>query len=190
MTAKEFFKKTRKFPFFEVIILAFILTADLVSKHIVAQNDTNTDVLGAFLRFTYAENKGASFSFLADKPWAPTFFLVISGVFIPALCVLLYFCRRLHWFGRLSLALIITGALGNFIDRVFLGYVRDFISVSFFSPIWNVADAALTVGVVCFAIYFIFIYKEPKKKKKEKIGETADGEVKDGSSSERDETSA
>ena len=87
---------------------------------------------------------------------------------------ILYRCRKRHFLMRLALALILAGALGNFIDRLVLHYVRDFVEIIFFGckvpllgysfPVFNVADMGLTVGVIVFLVYFIVIYKEPKKK--------------------------
>lgn len=56
----------------------------------------------------------------------------------------------------LGLSMLISGAIGNFIDRVFLGYVRDFINIEIFPFVFNVADALITFGVICFAVYLIF----------------------------------
>ena len=64
-----------------------------------------------------------------------------------------------------SYGLILGGAIGNLIDRVFLGYVRDFIKFSFFSFNFNIADACLTIGVILFVIYLIFFDDFFKSKK-------------------------
>ena len=63
--------------------------------------------------------------------------------------------------------LIIAGALGNFLDRLFLGYVRDFISFNIFNPIFNIADSSLTIGVALFIIHSLLdMMKEGRKGKK------------------------
>ncbi|GHV02965.1 lipoprotein signal peptidase [Clostridia bacterium] len=163
-------KKTKtfilKFPIFDAIILALTLAIDLLSKHFIAKYNTNSPVLGELVRFDYVKNTGAAFSFLGDKAWAPTFFIVLAALIIPAIGAFLYFSRKNGIVCRLALTLIISGALGNWLDRVFLGYVRDFIAVSFFPPIFNGADSWLTIGIVLFLIYYIFLYKDPKKSAK------------------------
>ena len=71
-----------------------------------------------------------------------------------------------------SLGLICGGAIGNLVDRIFLGYVRDFIKFSFFSFNFNIADACLTIGVILFAVYLIFfddVFKKGNKVKDIKI---------------------
>ena len=166
MKFKEFCKKyILRFPVIELIVFAIILFLDLLSKGLVANAAYKAypngpalyrvNVLGEFLQIRYAENTGAAWSFLADAPWAKTFLLVMAGVAIPAFIAYLFFNRKKSLLLRISLAMIITGALGNFLDRVFLGYVRDFISFSFFNPIFNVADSSLTIGVCLFILYAI-----------------------------------
>ena len=59
-------------------------------------------------------------------------------------------------------ALIISGGLGNLIDRLFLGYVVDYIKLSFFSPICNFADYCITFGTIILIIYVVFFYKDIK----------------------------
>ena len=188
MKVKEFFKKyILRFPVIEIIIFALVLTIDLVSKTLVANAAYAADpsnpeslyikVLGDFLRITYAENEGAAWSFLAGVPWAQTFFLILGAVAIPGFIVYLCFNRKKGMLIRVSLTLIIVGAAGNFIDRLFLKYVRDFISFSFFNPIFNIADSALTIGVGLFILYAILdIVNDGKKRKageeKEKKTET------------------
>lgn len=65
------------------------------------------------------------------------------------------------------MGLILGGAIGNLIDRIFLGYVRDFIRMSIFSFTFNIADACLCVGLVLIAIHIIFFDTRTNTKKKE-----------------------
>ena len=64
--------------------------------------------------------------------------------------------------------MIVSGAIGNFIDRIVLGYVRDFISIEFFSFVFNIADLLITVGVCCYIVYTIIQSVKEMKEKKEK----------------------
>ena len=71
------------------------------------------------------------------------------------------------------IAIIIAGTIGNFIDRIFLGYVRDFISIKLFSFVFNLADLFITIGVICFVIYIIIdCVKDIKDKKGKGDGNT------------------
>ena len=73
-----------------------------------------------------------------------------------------------HPLARLSLSLLMGGAVGNMIDRLFQGYVVDFLNFYPFGydfPIFNTADICITVGVALLLVYIIFVYKEPPKDK-------------------------
>lgn len=158
-----------------ILIFVAVLVLDQVSKILVAANQTNTDVLGKLVRFIYVENRGAAFAFLDGKEWAPTFFIIVS-----ALIMLLFFFIYVKYGSRhkvfkLSLLLILTGAVGNFIDRIAFGYVRDFISISFFPAIFNVADAAITIGGALFVIYFLFLDEEAIIKHRKKNDDSNSG---------------
>ena len=75
--------------------------------------------------------------------------------------------NRNFWF-RASLILLIAGGLGNIFDRVFLGYVRDFVYFEIINfAVFNLADSELTIGCILLIVYVIFFYK-PEDKKKEK----------------------
>lgn len=106
---------------------------------------------------TRLHNTGAAFSFLASAGgWQRWFFIAIAVAVTALVCVWLKrMPRRGHAWLAASLALIVGGAIGNVIDRVFRGYVVDFLSVHWdrwFFPAFNVADSALTVGAVILLI--------------------------------------
>lgn len=123
------------------------------------------------LQMQYSRNKGAAFSMLAnleDHYRVPFFFIVTFA----AVVMILFYLRSTplhHWFTRLGLVMILAGAIGNFIDRVHLGYVIDFIDVKWnlFGwkhdfAIFNVADIAINVGVIMLILDMI-IHREKKK---------------------------
>jgi len=105
-----------------------------------------------WLNMTLAHNYGAAFSFLSDAGgWQRWVFTVLSSAVSLVLLAWLLRLPRQEWRTGLSLGLIIGGAVGNLIDRVQLGYVVDFIDVYFGDwhyPAFNIADSAITVGVV------------------------------------------
>ena len=116
------------------------------------------------LRLAY--NAGAAFSFLSDAGgWQRWFFVVLAVV---VTVVLLVWLARLSARDRLTaagLALVIGGALGNLIDRVAYGHVIDFIDVywntSLHWPAFNIADSAITVGVVLLLLQSLFFRDSP-----------------------------
>ncbi len=137
-------------------------------------------VIGNFFRITFIENPGLAFGFdpgIDFKLWVSLFSLIASI----ALVIYLYTIRKKHFSMRFAVALILGGAIGNLIDRVFYGVfygyaplfygrVVDFLDFDFFKfslfgrnfdrwPIFNVADAAVTVGV----LLLIFFYPKDKK---------------------------
>lgn len=138
-------------------VLAIIwLIADLVSKHFAVlelkEKQQIIDVLPV-LRWAYAENHGAAFSFLAAQGgWQKWFFLAIGVVATLVLIRLIGQSKSGTFFTPFGYASILGGALGNIYDRATLGYVRDMISVyyepiHFYFAIFNVADMAISIGV-------------------------------------------
>ena len=126
--------------------------------------DGVTKVIDNFFHFTYAENTGASFSFLAGKSWAQTFFKILT-VFALIIFTLLtvYFVKTKQRWLSVSMIITVAGTIGNFIDRIALSYVRDFISFIFGSyrfPVFNVADICLVVGVIMIIFYVLFLDKD------------------------------
>jgi signal peptidase II len=109
-----------------------------------------------FVNLTLAHNPGAAFSFLAGASGWQRWFFVIVAVVVSA--VILEWLRRLPRHEKavaVSLALILGGAIGNVIDRVLYGYVVDFVDFYYGTwhwPAFNVADAAISVGVVILLV--------------------------------------
>lgn len=111
-------------------------------------------VLEDFWHFRYVENPGAAWGFLSTSAAAfrTPFFLVVSA--LAMVFIVAYFRKTAAEQGllRFALALVFGGAIGNFLDRVRLGYVIDFIDWHWFDkatwPTFNVADAAISVGVI------------------------------------------
>ena len=119
--------------------------------------------------WTLRHNTGAAFSFLADAGgWQRWFFAVIAVV-VSAVIVL--WIKRLEQHEKwqaVALALILGGAIGNVIDRIWLGYVVDFIHVYYQQwhfPAFNIADSAISIGVVMIIIDSIREYRAEQKNK-------------------------
>ncbi len=130
----------------------------------------------------YAENRGAAFSILQDQI---VFFIISTSVLI---CLISFFFYKLIGHKKYRpinclLVFLLAGAMGNFIDRIRLGYVIDFLYFKLIDfPIFNVADSYITVSLVLLVILLLFVYKEDdfaiffKQKKEELITENEEDE--------------
>lgn len=150
-------------PFF--LLAAFIVAADQGVKYLVRANialGQHVSFLPGVMDLTFVKNTGAAFSMLEEHTWLLT---LLSGVVAVILAVLL--ARRIlpHWFGQLALGLLLGGAVGNFIDRLLLGYVTDMFATAFVNfPVFNVADIAVVVGGVLLCVHVILFMKDEDKK--------------------------
>ncbi|HEP1793452.1 TPA: signal peptidase II [Streptococcus suis] len=146
----------RKFGF--PIVAAVLIVLDQLVKAWTVANialDTVEPFIPGFMSLAYLRNYGAAWSILQNQQW---FFTIVTIAAVTGL--IWYYVKQIK--GSLwtlfSLALMIAGALGNFIDRIRLGYVVDMFHLDFISfPVFNVADMCLSVGV---GILFICIMKE------------------------------
>ncbi len=143
-----------------VFIALAVLALDQASKYLCAAwlptlpNGTFPLIDGVFA-LSYVENRGAAFGMLED---ARAFFIVATVLVCGAV---IYFAvkeyKRLPALMKVSLALILSGALGNFIDRVFLGYVRDMLYFELINfPVFNVADSAICIGAALLILDLYF----------------------------------
>lgn len=134
------------------ITIAAVLAADLISKYMIAASGIKDIVLiPGFFHITYLENTGMAWSMLSGQTGL---LALISAVAIGVMLRYLL-TKKPDRLTSFALALMIGGAAGNLFDRLFLGYVRDFLNFYIFSydfPVFNIADAALCVGVFLLLI--------------------------------------
>lgn len=134
------------------------------------------------INFCHIKNLGAAWGMFSDNRWV---FIVISSVAIIGLPIFLYKYRKAPFLFGFSLSLIIGGAIGNMIDRLFApnGYVTDFIEFAFMDfPVFNVADICVCVGAFMLFIYLAFLDKvvfPPDEKKKAEEVNAAEEEKND-----------
>lgn len=151
-----------------VVCAGLIVFVDQLSKKLIVENlqqeGNSVSVINGLLNFTLSYNDGMAFGLGSSVfRWAFVAIMVIVGV------VLIYLMFNPKYSSPLFLsaaALVIGGGIGNAIDRVLYGYVVDFLAVSFFPPICNIADYAITIGTVLLLIYVIFVYGKKDNKKK------------------------
>ncbi len=151
-------------------IAAVIVIADQITKYVASAELKMYEAIAVMpmFNFTLMHNEGAAFSFLSDAGgWQRWFFTAISLI---VSIVLVFWIRSLkpeEKFQALAFSFILGGAIGNLIDRVRLGYVVDFIDIyynAYHWPAFNIADSAITVGVVILIVDTIFpnLFKKNK----------------------------
>jgi signal peptidase II len=149
-------------------LTVIFLVIDQITKHWVAGTFDYRETLAVlpFFNLTYVHNPGAAFSFLADQGgWQRWFFTVIASVASIVFVVWMAKTPKEQKLLSISFALILSGAVGNLIDRVLLGYVIDFLDfhwAGYHFAAFNVADSMIFIGA---ALMILDSFKqEPAKK--------------------------
>ena len=147
--AKSLQGKWRNVVFFLTALL--VVVADQLSKMWIRSNLGVEELLFelGFFRLTHIHNTGAAFGLFQGYSFALTI-IALVGIVAILLYALLIYRRFPFWdnlLGKSALGLVLGGTAGNLIDRLHLGYVTDFIDVGFW-PAFNIADSAVTVGVI------------------------------------------
>jgi len=146
-----------------VFFIIFLVGLDQLSKFFISSHLSLGESLNIFpfLNFTLIHNTGIAFSIFDEGGEIIRWLLAVSVAGILAYLVfLLYKKTPNHQLELVSLLLIISGGLGNLIDRLLLGYVVDFLHVfyqhySFY--VFNMADSYITLGIIFYLSYFFFI---------------------------------
>jgi len=145
-----------------LFITALIITADQISKSLVKSTMTLYDVIPVipgFFQLNYITNKGMAFGI--NLPVGISFFSGISLIITCFLVWILWCERKNNLLMRISLASILGGAIGNLIDRILFGEVIDFFDFmvgDFHWYIFNIADSAVTVGIILM-LFYSFLFK-------------------------------
>ncbi len=138
--------------FFIVILVAIDQFLKYVASMYIKPVQSIT-VIPNFLEVTYLENKGAAFGMFPNHRW---FFILFAIVMIIVFIYWIAYKKVKDKLFIISSTLIISGGIGNIIDRLLFGYVVDYIRFSFFLPVCNFADYCITVGTIILIIYFLF----------------------------------
>ncbi len=155
------------------VISALIVAVDQIFKYFIYENLRpvgSVTVIDNLFSLVYSENRGAAFGIFQN---ATLVFTIITVILIG---VFLYLLISKKFTGKLfttAVILIIGGGIGNLIDRIFRGFVIDYLSLSFFPPICNFADYCITIGAVLFVLCILF---QPDKKKKAEPEESDESE--------------
>ena len=154
----------------ELAVVAIILVADLLSKQAAweyLENYGVKELIPHFFNLVMVKNMGAGFGIFQGKTVALT---VVTFIVVICICVYLFFALKESEWLRISLVFVTAGGIGNIVDRIALGYVRDFIQFAFWEsfPVFNVADSFVTVGAFMLVVVLIvMLVKEGKKNQKE-----------------------
>jgi signal peptidase II len=141
---------------FALLCAGVLVFVDQITKMLIQNNFTvlqSRPIIDGVLHLTYIRNEGAVGGILADHPWV---FQSITAVVIISGLVLLFMRKIKSKWLIWAVSLIISGGIGNMIDRLSLGYVIDFIDfrlINFY--VFNVADSCVVIGCVMILIYFI-----------------------------------
>jgi len=143
-----------------LLIGLLVIFADQVSKVWIRANLLRGQELfdTGFFQIIHAQNTGAAFGIFQNQSLALTIVAFI-GIIVILLCAFLFYR---HWpfigsmLAKSALGLILGGTVGNLIDRLRRGYVTDFIDFKVW-PAFNVADAAVTIGVIIFVCYILYL---------------------------------
>ncbi len=152
--------------FFVLGFSVLIAAIDYIIKILVMNNLKpvgSVEIIPGFFSLKYVENKGAAFGMLSNARWI---FIVFTIVIIIALFYIIIKKNIQNKLFYVSAILIIGGGIGNLIDRIFYGYVVDYLSISFFPPVCNFADYCITIGAVLMVIYLLFFSDFLNKKGK------------------------
>ena len=150
------------------ILAAALVAVDQLVKYLVMTNiapGEHVPFLPHILELTYVTNTGAAFSIFSEHTWL---LALVSLVMSVVLALALWKGLFKHPLGKLTLTLLLAGAVGNLIDRAFRGFVVDMFNVLFMNfAVFNVADICVVVGGIAAGVYYIFLMDKLEPKKEE-----------------------
>ena len=151
------------------ILVVLLVAADQLVKILVRANiplGASMPFLPGLVELTYVQNTGAAFSLFSQHSWLLT---LLSGVVSVVLVICLGKRVLPHWSGMLALALLLGGAVGNFIDRLLFGFVTDMFATTFVNfAVFNVADVGVVLGGVLLCLHLIVFFGREGKKEPDK----------------------
>jgi signal peptidase II len=143
-------------PIIALLLSAAAIAADQAIKILVISNmklNEQISVINGFFKLFYIQNNGAAFGMLQNRIWL---FIIVTFLVSAVIIAALFRYQHHEFFSYAASILIVGGGIGNLIDRVFRGYVIDYISISFFPWIFNFADCCVTVGTAFLIIHILF----------------------------------
>ena len=146
------------------LITSLVLLSDQFTKVLIIKNilDDQFIRVNSYFDLVHFKNQGAAFGFLSDAGGWQRYFLSIVASIVSIVLIFMIKKHKDEFYTALGLSLILGGALGNLYDRLFLGYVTDFLYFHFqdyYWPAFNISDTAIIIGAG------IIIYTDPFNKK-------------------------
>ena len=166
-------------------VFAVLLATDLITKHLEELNSWNFTVIPGFIEVESGHrNPGAGFSWLADKSWGQPFLIALTFVLCAVIVgFMLGLSDDRHFVLKLCLYIVFAGAIGNLVDRLAFGEVRDFVWLLIVDAYCNFADFWIVLGGIALVVVLLFfdegavfpLTRRAKQAQRER------GEGKDGS---------
>lgn len=158
-----------------VLLTLLLVAVDQVVKYLVLRYiplGSHVPFIPHLVELTYVQNTGAAFSMFEEHTWLLALISLVMSVVL-ALAIWKNFFR--HPLGKVTLTLLLAGAVGNLIDRVFRHFVVDMFNVLFMNfAVFNVADICVVVGGIAAGVYYLFLME--KLEGREKPDDNADAD--------------
>lgn len=148
-----------------IIIGILIFAADFITKFLVSKNMLlyqTIEIIDGVFSLTYIRNKGMAWGMLQNQRWI---FIVLTVLIVAVITVYAIKSKRLSALEKIGITLLLSGAIGNLIDRIFYPEgVIDFLQLEFIDfPIFNIADIAVCLGAAAIIIYVIFFERKKER---------------------------
>ena len=143
---------------FQILIVVAIVILDRVTKYyaITYLKDIGSiEIVKGIFSLTYVENRGAAFGILQNQRW---FFIILTIIISIGIVYYIFTQSNVDSLLRISLSMILGGAIGNLIDRIKFGYVVDMLHFTLIDfPVFNIADCFVVTGTLLLAIFPIYL---------------------------------
>lgn len=165
-----------------ILLMVSIVFADQLTKWLAVislKGEESFPFWEGVFHFTYVENTGSAFGMLKDHRWV--FMSVSTVVIVAALLIFFIYYKKLTPLMRWAISFLVAGGIGNMIDRVFLGYVVDFLDFTLIDfAVFNVADSFVCIGAGLFVLWYVLdAVNEYKQKKIASLAKAEIGDVKE-----------
>ena len=146
----------RKQRIFALLVIISVIAADQLTKLLSLSflaPESSVTVIPNVLEFRYVENRGAAFGILSEHRWV---FMILTAVAVVAMLLWVMLKKSSSKLLTTAIVLVVAGGIGNMIDRIFRGFVIDFINAIFVKfYVFNIADCAVVIGCGLMILYVL-----------------------------------